>query len=405
MKKIIDLCIISSQYLYELIYKWYDNNQTMILDKLKVNKNLQLDYLEKVLAGYKEDNLPIDDDEIGIYTNLLNLHIDLLCECGKKEEILPNLKKRISYPPECLDKFIKYEVYDACIYFYILQNNLEEALTLSNNLLSEGIQHLIKDLRENQGNDFDKLSSKHEENLERSINICQQDYINDETQEKSFLKVLKVLYNFRREVKFNTTKRTEVNTLIDNNIQNVFESMHTYVKITKIMTTLTNEIQEIEYKEFKPILIKMLNGFIQSRNILELASNIFTVKILKDENEYNKISKNGNIYKMEKCDFCSNNFKEDDVVCFFKCNHKIHFMCSFKENDFFACSVCRKNEVENAITSYFDEENTISKPNENEMEEYINNIKNSDYELKSKYHKLSTLNKQLLFDNAEIFNV
>ena len=405
MKKIIDLCIISSQYLYELIYKWFDNNQTMILDKLKVNKNLQLDYLEKVLAGYKEDNLPIDDEEIGIYTNLLNLHIDLLCECGKKEEILPNLKKRISYPSECLDKFIKYEVYDACIYFYILQNNLEEALTLSNNLLTEGIQHLIKDLRENQGNDFDKLSSKHEENLERSINICQQDYINDETQEKSFLKVLKVLYNFRREVKFNTTKRTEVNTLIDNNIQNIFESMHTYVKITKIMSTLTNEIQEIEYKEFKPILIKMLNGFIQSRKILELASNIFTIKILKDENEYNKISKNGNTYKMEKCDFCSNNFKEDDVVCFFKCNHKIHFMCSFKENDFFACSVCRKNQVENAITSYFDEENTISKPNEKEMEEYINNIKNSDYELKSKYHKLSTLNKQLLFDNAEIFNV
>ena len=46
--------------------------------------------------------------------------------------------------------------------------------------------------------------------------------------------------------------------------------MYSYVKVTKIMSTLTDENKGIEYKEFKPILIKMLNGFTHSRKILEL---------------------------------------------------------------------------------------------------------------------------------------
>ena len=43
--------------------------------------------------------------------------------------------------------------------------------------------------------------------------------------------------------------------------------MHTYVKITKIMTTLTQQNKEIEYKEFKPILVKMVDGFTHSGRI------------------------------------------------------------------------------------------------------------------------------------------
>ena len=403
MKQLNVLCELSSLDLYQLIINWFENNQSLVLEKLSTNKLNQLNYLEKVLASYKEDYLPIEDKEIEVYQNLLILHIDLLCECNKTNEILPNLKKRSLYPSECLDKFIKYEVHDACIYFYILQNNLEDALKLSNNLLIEGIQKIKKDLKENEGKNFDSLTIKHEENLNRSINICQQDFIDDEIREKSWFKLVKICYDFRNDIKDIKNKNLELNNLIGNNIQKVFESMYSYVKVTKIMSTLTDENKGIEYKEFKPILIKMLNGFTHSRKILELCCNIFTINIIKDEKEFYKISKNGNLFQMNKCDYCNNNIKVDDIIIFFKCGHKIHFMCSIKEDDLFICSVCRKKEIENAITSNHDKEKKISKPSEKEIEDYFTPNNNNEI-LNRTFYRLSMVNKELLHDNLKILN-
>ncbi len=403
MSKLIDLCKLSSEKLFKLIIQWYNNNHNLVLEKLSSNKLIQLDYLEKVLSNYKEDYLPIDDNEIEIYQNLLNLHIDLLCECNKKEEILPNLKKRSSYPSECLDKFLKYEVYDACIYFYIEQNNLEDALNLSNNLLKEGIDKIIKDLKSNKGNNYDYLLNKHEENLDRSIYICQQDFIDDEIREKSWLELIQICYDFRNIVKNNEIKSFEINTQIGNDIQKVFESMYSYVKIINIMSSLTQQNKEIEYKEFKPILIKMLNGFTHSRKILELICHIFAINIINNEGELIKISTTGNYFDVEKCDICNHEIKNEDVVCLFKCGHKIHFMCSIKEDDEIVCSVCRKNEVENAISSKEKKEISISKPEESDMENYINN-EFENYHLERKYYELNQLNKDLLYDNIEKLN-
>ncbi len=105
---------------------------------------------------------------------------------------------------------------------------------------------------------------------------------------------------------------------------------------------------------------------------------------------------------MDKCDYCNNEIKDDDVICFFKCGHKIHFMCSIKKEDFIACNVCRRKEVENSITSF---EDNISKPSLEEMEECVNNNYNISNDLNRKYYDLNTVNKELLFDNAYILNL
>ena len=401
MEKLIDLCSLSSQYLYNLIFEWYDNNQNLVLENLDSNKLLKLDYLEKIILSYKEDYLPIDDEGIEFYQKLLNLHIDLLIECNQKEKILENIKKR-SYPSDCLDKFIKNKVYDACIYFYILENNLEDALNLSNQILNTGMENLLIEVKEKGGKNLENLIIKHEENLDRSINICQQDFIDDDIREKAWFKLIKMLYDFRKDVKKKQIKSNELDILINKDIQKVFDNMYTYVKITKIMTNLTEQNKEIEYKEFKPILVKMLDGFTHSRKILDLASNIFSINIRKDEKELLKIIKNASIYDMDKCDYCNNEIKDDDVICFFKCGHKIHFMCSIKKEDFIACNVCRRKEVENSITSF---EDNISKPSLEEMEECLNNNYNISNDLNRKYYDLNTVNKELLFDNAYILNL
>ncbi len=424
MEKLIDLCSLSSQNLFNLIFEWYDNNQNVVLEYLNSNKLLKLDYLEKVILSYKEDYLPIDDEGTEIYHNLLNLHIDLLIECNQKEKILENIKKR-AYPSDCLEKFKKHKIDDACIYFYILENNLEDALNLSNQLLKTGMENLLINLKliaqknaqekivratedankkkGKGGKISENLILKHEENLDRSINICQQDFTDDEIREKSWFKLIKMLYDFRKEVKQNQIESNELDILINKDIQKVFDNMYTYVKITKIMTTLTQQNKEIEYKEFKPILVKMVDGFTHSRKILELASNIFTINILKDEKELSTIIKIGTIYDMDKCDYCDNKIKDDDVVCFFKCGHKMHFMCSIKKDDFMACNVCRKKEIENSIAS-FDDDNNISKPSIKEMEECLNNNDNISDDLTRKYYNLNIVNKELLFDNAYILN-
>ena len=180
--------------------------------------------------------------------------------------------------------------------------------------------------------------------------------------------------------------------------------MYSYVKITNIMTSLTQQNKEIEYKEFKPILIKMLNGFTHSRKILELICDIFTINILKDENELIKISTSGNYFEVEKCDFCNDTIKKEDVVCLFKCDHKIHFMCSMKENGDIVCSICKKNENENAISSIKEkEEKIISKPEKSDMENYINN-EYDNYLIERNFYNLNQINKDFLYDNLTKLN-
>ena len=179
--------------------------------------------------------------------------------------------------------------------------------------------------------------------------------------------------------------------------------MYSYVKVTNIMSSLTQQNKEIEYKEFKPILIKMLNGFTHSRKILELISNISTINILKSEKELIKTSTSGNYYDVEKCDKCNHEIKKEDVVCLFKCNHKIHFMCSMKEEEKILCSVCIKNEVENAISSFDNKEKKISKPEESDMENFINN-EYDNYLLERNFYELNQLNKDFLYDNLEKLN-
>ena len=401
-EKLIDLCSLSSQNLYNLIYEWYDNDQNLVLNYLNSNKLLKLDYLEKVILSYKEDYLPIDDKEIEIYQNLLNLHIDLLIECNQQDKILGIIKKR-SYPNDCLDKFIKYKINDACIYFYTLQNDLEDALNLSNQILKTGMKNLLIEVKKNDKQNLENLIKKHEENLDTNIYICQKDFNDDEMKEKSWFNLIKILYDFRKEVKENKIKSNELALLIDRDIQKIFDNMYTYVKITKIMSNLTEKNKEIEYKEFKPILFKMVNGFTNSRKILELASNLVTIKISKDEKELLNLIKIGTIYQMNKCDYCNKEIKNDDVVCFFKCGHKLHFMCSIKKEDFMSCNVCIKKEIENSITSFFDDDN-ISKPSIKEMDEFLNNNYNDRDDLMRKYYNLNLVNKELLFDNAYILN-
>ena len=264
------------------------------------------------------------------------------------------------------------------------------------------MENLLIEVKEKGGKNLENLIIKHEENLDRSINICQQDFIDDDIREKAWFQLIKMLYDFRKEVKQNQIESNELDILINKDIQKVFDNMYTYVKITKIMTNLTEQNKEIEYKEFKPILVKMLDGFTHSRKILELASNLFSINIRKDEKELLKIIKNASIYDMDKCDYCNNEIKDDDVICFFKCGHKIHFMCSIKKEDFITCNVCRRKEVENSITSF---EDNISKPSLEEMEECVNNNYNISNDLNRKYYDLNTVNKELLFDNAYILNL
>ena len=82
---------------------------------------------------------------------------------------------------------------------------------------------------------------------------------------------------------------------------------------------------------------------------------------------------------------------------------KINFMCSIKENDLFICSVCRKKEIENAITSNHDKEKKISKPSEKEIEDYFTPNNNNEI-LNRTFYRLSMVNKELLHDNLKILN-
>ena len=402
--RFILLARLSMNKFIDLISKWFDNNHIASIEKLNENKEVELKYIEKVLDSYKESNLPTEDEEMLIYSLLLSTHISLLCELNKKNQILPNLKKRASYPEQCLDICLENKVYDAAIYLYLHQDNINDALELSNNVLKEDYETLIKVYQENKIKDTSSIIEKHNEILDRSINICENANDDEKEIKQMWFGLVKICYEYRKKIK--KLKITLLLKILINDIQKVFEKMYSYVGIKSIVEYVTINNKEVEFKEFKPILMQMLYGYTNLYKIFEIVRKLIGVRVGGEFKLFNEISLQGNFYQIKKCDECQENFIEDDILSLFKCGHQFHLICCVKENDVLICPICRE-EIESSLTPLKGNQIQITKVNDNDIEKFMlkkQNQNNDLYNNEGNYsHFLKNIDKHY-FDSDLIFN-
>ena len=145
LNKLPDLADISIEKVTELVESWFKNDQQNIVQKLNRVPKLQLKYVENVIEKSRDDienyllrdTIVVNDQKYEYYSQLLKMHILLLCQYSKKE-VLPNLEKKIQFYPidECLKICQEHKVYDASIYLMQLTGAIIDALKLSLNVLN-----------------------------------------------------------------------------------------------------------------------------------------------------------------------------------------------------------------------------------------------------------------------------
>ena len=403
--RFILLARLSINKFIELISKWFENNHIFSIEKLNEDKRIELKYIEKVLDTYKENNLPTDEEEILIYSLLLSTHIELLCELNRKNEILPNLKKRASYPDQCLDICLENKVYDAAIYLYLHQDNTKDALNLSNQVLKEDYDNLTLLYQENKLSNIDSYIENHNLLLDRSIYICENSNDDEKEIKEMWFNLVKLCYDYRKRIK--EQKLNEMLKIIINDIQKIFEKMYSYVGIKSILEYVTINNKEVEFKEFKPILIQMLYGYTNLYKIFEIVRKLINIRVGGELKLYNEISSQGNFYSMNVCDQCNENFKKNEILSLFKCGHKFHLICCVKQNDNLICTICRNEEIEASITSLKNNNITIRKVSDGDIKKFNNkfenNNKDTNYKENNYFSGLKNIDKYY-FDSDSIFN-
>ena len=149
LSRVTELSSLSIDKIIELTDKLFDGDHKKILFKIN-NKTNKLKYLEEILFKYRDEEISPTDPIASEYTEILKLHIDLLCELKYYDQILPNLKRRVFYPVDyCLKKCTDNHILDACIFLERKRGNINEAISLVKTYTKDEFNKLKKFLNKN----------------------------------------------------------------------------------------------------------------------------------------------------------------------------------------------------------------------------------------------------------------
>ena len=373
-KFMFNLAQISMNETFELSKKIFWDNKKEIIDILSQDPSIQLSYVELLIKFLikideeNENNINIDEEDEEIVNYTLGLHIHLLCELGKFDEIKQNLKSNSFYPlEECLIYCEKANAYEGCIYLYIKTNEIEKAFNLSTNKLNEIFILLKKNINNENNKDHQiELINNFDKYLNDSKYICECEK-NLDFAEDLWFKLLQQLYRFEVDSANLLKKYTsdesrqitsnELNLEIVKDIKELMEKMCSYVSIKRILEVVTEKNKNAGFKEFRELLIKILSNYDNLSNIFVSARRLLTNLVLQNENSFQILNSKGELLNTEKCDKCQkkfinnlNNNKEKIVI--FLCKHTFHRTCVKDQKTEYGkepiCPICSELEISEA---------------------------------------------------------
>ena len=452
IKRIQKVAELSSESFIEIVADWFDNNHSLIIDKLDNNDNLKLIYVENLLNKYKNHTNYIEEKKNNeTYINLLNIHIDLLCKLKQYNKILPCLKENQLYPiEECLKKCLSHKVTDASIFLYQSMGNDQAALNLAVSELKDILDKIIECLKNNNMTEYEKLLKDHNKIILECINICENSKEpvdeKENENEKMWFEVLQIFYDYSNKIKSilinkddlllsSTNAKLYLNEFgqqISKDIEDLFEKMYAYTGIKKIIARVSEVNKDAASKEFKPVLRKLLKGYGYLNTILSITKKLLSINTISNLKEEQNLIKKGICYKKNTCDQCQIVVDENNNrLILFRCGHKIHKNCCLIKNNLYLCNICYDKEkkeslslmnFENLITGLTKDNYKINrrykrkeKLNKNDYKNNIDEVsKNSlinmsindmkKIEIKNKFNKLNTIN-QRSYNNVNLMDI
>ena len=418
---IFQLSKASMNDFFKLSLKTFKHRENEIIEKLSEDKNLQLNYIECLLqsrikiteneeAGGIMMNQEEEEDEENI-KYLLGLHIKLLCELEKFDEIVPALKASSLYPfQECLDYCEKSSAYKGCIFLYLKKADSSKALELCKKKINDVIKRIIKNINnENSNEEQNKLLNEFDGYLDDGKYVCE---CGGQETEDLWFDLLQVLYTYEGESdkelkkhesdqdKYNSAKELCLHIIKD--IKELLEKMCSYVSIKRIMEVLSKKNQNAGFKEFKELLVKILANYDNLSNIFVSARNLLTNLVLENENSFQILNLKGELLNFDKCDKCQKSFNKNlnnnkEKVVVFSCNHIYHRNCVKIERTKYGnepvCPVCRELE----IGVFSEEGSSLIKSNTTIIEDKQN--ENNQFQVNVSFDSRRMIRKLQKFDN------
>ena len=373
MNNLVRIGEININELHSLINTWYAKEKREVIDKLSDKPEIQLIYVEilvrKIITTLKENEGIVIDEDPEWVEAILKLHLKLLCYLNKKDKILPSLKECPLYPINfSLDLCLRCQVYDATIYLYRKAGNIDKALDVCLQLLQNDYEKILENLKakefsenlhEMKKGDFNTIYNNAVEILEENEKALSEDH-------NMWFVLLDKIYQFvesfpsQKQGVPNSRKKfsEEIETLYSDKIKHLLEKMSTYVGINKILDIVCAKNKKAEFREFKPLLLKMLASFGGQTYLLNCVREYLIHTCLEDQRYLTQLNTKGKDLDFKDCDACGKNFnqtlKEKEKIIIFKCNHIEHEDCSLRGGASYGadkvCPICLNKEIEDSIT-------------------------------------------------------
>ena len=406
MDNLIRLGKLSINDLQSIIDTWFSKEEEEVLNKLSGDAEVMLDYVEilvrKIVTTLKENEGTIDDERLDKDKSILKIHLKLLVLLQKKERLLSSLQECSLYP---LDEFFElcttYPEYigkfdEALIYAFKRAGNIEKALCLSltfitykyNQILENLYQKFNENLYDIRVIEFNKAYNDTVNLIEENEQVLSKDH-------EMWFSLLNMFYllddTFPTQRQFipkeNEKHTEEVSKLIKDKLLHLLEKMSLYVGVKTILDIVCEKNQNSEFREFKPLFLKMLASFGSQTHILHCVTDFLTHTCLQKQNILQQFYIKGKELDLDDCDVCRKKFsdtmKEREELVIFKCNHQEHQYCSYKgeenKEEVKICPICLREEMENSIV-LFNEDTSYYKEiiKNNSINNVSNNVKIND---------------------------
>lgn len=231
----------------------------MVLEKLfNKNKKLCLNYIELLLSKFRkivEREQEIDFHNQDFISYFLVLHIKLLCEFNKFDEVLKAIEnKDVIYPfKETLEICKENNLYDSIIYLYEINGECLNGVEQCLERLQTNFKEFINDIENNKELNEQKINEKYisinRKYLNRGMQVCENNSLSIE--DEVWFKLLNKLYEFDMKLKEQLEKYKDNNQIINlieyfhnqiiQDIKDTMEKLCSFVGITKILNIVSEQ--------------------------------------------------------------------------------------------------------------------------------------------------------------------
>ena len=413
----LPIATLSLPKFFELSKEIFQGKYRDIVDNLKEDKNVQLNFIELyikyIISTYENNENNVTSEEMEEIQYILKIHIYLLCDLNKHDKIIPVIKACPFYPfKECLKYCEKSKAYQPCLFLYLKEGSIKEAFDLANRRLNETFKKIINNIEndnddvvhENLFNDFHKY-------LNDIKKICEHNDLDD-----FWFEILEQLYKHEissgeifKKYEYSAEKIKNANNLhetISKDIRELMEKMSSFVSIKRILEVVSEKNKNAGFKEFKDLLMKILSSYNNTTNILDSARNLLSNLVLENEQNFQILNLKGELLNVKYCLKCKKKFNKNlnnkEKILVFNCKHMFHKDCISKGFSEYGkeifCPICSLFDINSSEDK---DKNSLIKRNSSIISEKMNKI-DTKFEIKLSETAKKTLKKLEKYDNKNL---